>query len=455
MSLVIIEAAVVGIKEAAKLGIVWLVYSSFLREHNREGFLKAFYMGVALASGLALVSFFVPSTLAVKDFLARLIGYVFFLFFLGSVAALYRPAVGVNRKWDAVLGPLAVVLTIVYFSPDIIGSTMFVREIAEMKAAYLPTYVSAATGFALALALTVLALGRFKHNIGRFFGLGQFLLFLSVIKLLGGGIRGFAELSLIPSVQRGVMKFFHDVTHLVLIFFMVPDHPMLSITTWNFIGILFGSNIAIAAVLALLLAPPAMFLYHGLLAPLPEPSEAGTGAERRLLKAAARADRRRKALPVVLFICVILVFWFSGRAEDITRLYNPQPKPVVEDKGIIVIPLTDPTMDIRDGSLHKFSFYHEGESIVIMVIEKPDGKLAVCLDACEICPPEGYGLSGEEVVCIYCRTPIPTDTLGVPGGCNPIPLDVQVTDSEIRIAVKGLLEKWNDVITGKTKEAIR
>jgi hypothetical protein len=411
MSLVIIEAAVVGIKEAAKLGIVWLVYSSFLREHNREGFLKAFYMGVALASGLALVSFFVPSTLAVKDFLARLIGYVFFLFFLGSVAALYRPAVGVNRKWDAVLGPLAVVLTIVYFSPDIIGSTMFVREIAEMKAAYLPTYVSAATGFALALALTVLALGRFKHNIGRFFGLGQFLLFLSVIKLLG--------------------------------------------TTWNFIGILFGSNIAIAAVLALLLAPPAMFLYHGLLAPLPEPSEAGTGAERRLLKAAARADRRRKALPVVLFICVILVFWFSGRAEDITRLYNPQPKPVVEDKGIIVIPLTDPTMDIRDGSLHKFSFYHEGESIVIMVIEKPDGKLAVCLDACEICPPEGYGLSGEEVVCIYCRTPIPTDTLGVPGGCNPIPLDVQVTDSEIRIAVKGLLEKWNDVITGKTKEAIR
>jgi uncharacterized membrane protein len=331
---------------------------------------------------------------------------------------------------------------------------MFVREMYEMKGDRAGVYVMAAIGFALPVAAAVLVLGKVRERLGAFFGLAQLLLFLSVVKLLGSGVSGFAELSLIPTVQRGVMKFVHDFVHQVLVFVMVPDHPLLQTTVWNTIGILFGSNIGLMVALVVLLLPPVMFLSHSFLDPLPEPPQAETGAERRAFRATVRASRRKRALPAALFVAVILVSWFGSIGGDISSLYTPASKPVVEDKGFVIIPLTDPTMDLRDGMIHKFALSTEGETIGIMVIQKPDGKLAVCLDACEICPPEGYGQTEGHVVCVYCMTPIPLDTLGKPGGCNPIPLEAQITDTQIRIEVAEIQKKWMEVLSGETKEGI-
>ncbi len=332
---------------------------------------------------------------------------------------------------------------------------MFIRDVYEMKGGHAATYASAVAGFIVPLVIAGLLLRKVRGRLGEFFGIAQLLLFLAVIKLIAGGVEGFAELSLIPSVQRGVMKFVHDVVHQTLVFVMVPDHPLLKTTVWNFIGVFFGANIALLITLTILLLPPLMFLNHSLLDPLPEPSGAASGAERRAYKAAVRADRRKKAVPAAIFVAVILVFWFAGVGGEVSRLYNPTPKPVVEDKGLVVIPLTDPTMDIMDGSVHKFVLSRDGVDIRIMVLKKPDGKLAVMLDACEICSPEGYGQTEGHVVCIYCRTPIPVETLGKPGGCNPIPLEAQVTDRDIRISVSEIGSKWDKVISGKTKEGIR
>jgi uncharacterized membrane protein len=127
----------------------------------------------------------------------------------------------------------------------------------------------------------------------------------------------------------------------------------------------------------------------------------------------------------------------------------------VEDKGAIVLPLTDPTMDISDGRVHKFSVARGAEVITFLVIKRPDGRLAVCLDACEICPPEGYGQGEGDLVCLYCMTPIPLDTVGRPGGCNPIPLEAEVTESAIRVSVDELDRKWRFVKSGESKEGLR
>lgn len=457
MSLFIIEAAVIGIKEAVKLGAVWLVFSAFLSAANKQKLIIPFYLGVLLTLLISIASLFVQPGLLTGDVLVRLIGYTFFIFFLGSAAALYQ-SFGVRLlklKGNMPLKFIIVLLTVFYFSPDLIGSCMFIRELSLMKEIYLPTYLSAAVGFGLSLALAAIGLRRFRGFAGRFFGIGQFLLFLSLVKLLGGGIKGFAELSLIPSVERGVMKFVHDVVHQIFVFLMVPDHPLLKTTVWNFIGVFFGSTFATAVVLLLLLAPAMVFLYHSFTSPVPEPAGTMVAAEKRKIKASLRADRRRKAVPVAIFICVVLVSWFSAKGERMSRLYNPKPRPVVEDKGTLVIPFTDPTMDIMDGRLYKFSLLLEEDNIVILVVRKPDGKLAACLDACEICPPEGYGQTEGEVICIYCMTPIPIETLGKPGGCNPIPLKAAVTDNDIRIDIKEIALKWQDVKTGKAKEQIR
>jgi|Deesub1362A_J573_1020465.scaffolds.fasta_scaffold00013_222 hypothetical protein len=458
MSLFIVEAVVIGFKEALKLALVWLVFSAFLLEQNRQKLIIPFYWGVFLTFLLSLVSFFIHPDLFVKDVFARLIGYTFFVFFIGSVAALYQSS-GVRlfrfRLNDTILRPVVLLLTVFYFLPDIVGSSLFIRELSLMKESYAPVYVSALTGFVVTLAAVVAVAGRFRRTLGKFFGIAQFLLFLSVVKLLGGGIKGFAELSLIPSVERGVIKFVHDVVHQTFVFLMVPDHPLLRVTVWNFIGILFSSSFALWIVLLVVLTPPVMFLYRSFTARIPEPEGVLTGAEKRKIKASIKRDRLRKAVPVAFFVCIILVSWFSGRGEQVSRFYNPKPKPVVEDKGVVIIPLTDPAMDLMDGKLHKFSLLRGEDTVVIIVIKKPDGKLAVCLDACEICPPEGYGQIEDNVVCIYCRTPIPIETLGQKGGCNPIPLKATMTDRDIRIDVSEIDRLWQDVRAGKTKEIVK
>ncbi len=457
MSLFIIEAAVVGLKEALKLWVVWLVLSAYLKDRGAPRLTRAFHLGIALTTALFAVSFAISSDPYVRVMLSRLTGYTFFIFFISSIAALLestgtRLFAGLKPPYG-ILRPLTALSTVFYFSPDIIGSSMFIRELSEMKGAYAAVYLSGFAGFALPFILTALTLCKYRGSrtaaiaaIAPYFGTAQFLLFLSMVKLLGGGIKGFAEFSLIPMVQRGVMKFFHDFVHQTFVFLMVPDHPLLATTVWNFIGIFFGPNIAMAASLFILLLPPAMFLYKS----LPTKAEAGdygsaTGAERRKLMASVRADRRKKAVPVVGFIALILIFYFSGGAGEVSRLYNPKPKPVVEDKGVIIIPLTDPTMDLMDGMLHKFSFAAEGKTMNLLIIKKPDGKLALCLDACEICPPEGYGQREGHVVCIYCMTPIPVETLGRPGGCNPIPVNASITEKDIRVDVAEIIGKWQKV----------
>ena len=69
-------------------------------------------------------------------------------------------------------------------------------------------------------------------------------------------------------------------------------------------------------------------------------------------------------------------------------------------------------------------------------------------------PPDGYGLTAGNVVCIYCMTPIPIETLGREGGCNPIPLEAAISDTDIRITVEEIDRMWKRVLSGEFREGI-
>lgn len=461
-SFVVYEAVAVGFKEGFKIGIVWLVFYSCLVLNDTKNLIRPFYAGLFFAAAVSFFSLFLLQWVDVKEYLSNIISMSFALFLVSSAAALYhvsevklfRPFQGLEKN-RAFMNAAVFLLTVLFFSPDSMGSTLYLKELSFMKDTRFMAYISGLTGFLPAIAIFLIIMRFFKpYWVGSFFSFPQLLLFLSIVKLLGGGIKGIAELSLIPSVQRGFMKFMHDFIHQTFVLIMVPDHPLLSKTTWNFIGMFFGPNIASVASLFILLFFPLMFIYYSLFKPLPEP-EAQTGAERRKIKYLILSDRRKKALPVILFVSLIFVTWFSQGSESVSRLYNPKPKPVVEDKGLVMIPVNDPTMDLKDGALHKFSLNVQGEELRIIIIRKSNDVISVCLDACEICPPEGYGQREDQVVCIYCNTPIPVSTLGEPGGCNPIPLTASVDDRFVRIEVGEILKKWEYVKTGRSKEGIR
>ncbi len=470
-----VEAKLLGLKEGLKVAVVWLVLYSYLVKKDRNSLIKYFNAGIVISLIITIILLLMPQVVSSKQILTNIVASSFALFFIWSAAALFH-ASGTNlfrplqaeaegnspagdnhyllsREWTG--GALIFIATIVFFAPDSLGSLLFLKEFAFMRDAVVLTYVYACLGFIIPIVILFVIIKYYKpYGIGNYFDFPQLLLFLAIVKLLGSGTKGFAEMSLIPSVQRGFMKFVHDVIHQVLVLFMVPDHPLLKTTVWDFIGVFFGANLASYASLLILLLFPFMFIYFSMFRPLPEP-DVQKSVQRRKIKSIMLSERRKKAVPVFLFICLVLIAWFVKRGEIVSQIYEPEPRPVFVEQGSIVIPLKDPSMDLMDGMLHKFSYVHEGEEMRIMVIKKPGQSLSVSLDACEICPPEGYGQREDHVVCLYCKTPITVDTLGKPGGCNPIPLGAWYDSSFIRIQLDEVIGKWGVVKAGKGGESIR
>jgi high-affinity iron transporter len=91
-----------------------------------------------------------------------------------------------------------------------------------------------------------------------------------------------------------------------------------------------------------------------------------------------------------------------------------------------------PLAQVSDGDLHRFQAQENGTSVRFWLYQKPDGKIATVLDACEICGAVGFYKSASGVVCKNCAAPINPQSVGAKGGCNPIPLKAtQTADSVI------------------------
>jgi high-affinity iron transporter len=81
-----------------------------------------------------------------------------------------------------------------------------------------------------------------------------------------------------------------------------------------------------------------------------------------------------------------------------------------------------PAASVSDGNLHRYAVDDQGVHVRFIIIQKPDRGFAVSYDACQICGTQGYYQKGSEVICKNCESAIVISTIGVPGGCNPIPL---------------------------------
>ena len=89
---------------------------------------------------------------------------------------------------------------------------------------------------------------------------------------------------------------------------------------------------------------------------------------------------------------------------------------------------------VNDGHLHRFAYTAEnGTQMRYIVIRKSESAYGVALDACDICGPSGYYERDGQVVCILCDVVMNIGTIGMPGGCNPVPLAHEISDGKIVI----------------------
>ncbi len=456
------EPFLFGIKEGAVVALALWVILSFRPFRDKKAYRASLGLSLLFLAFLSGAMLFGGVPEGAPEFLRNLAGYIFGILYLGSAAALYRESEeggeGENslRRIFYLILPLPLfVFFVLYFGTGMLGGVIYLRELARLKGLGTIAYVFAGSGFLITSALAVVVMKKVGFLSPRFLGFPQTLLLLGLILLFGGGTGDGLEFTLIPAVQSGVMKFVHDFVHQTFLLLMVPDHPILSVTAWNFIGFIFRETAGLWLSLLIFIVPLGVFLKRSLTAPVPVPEGIRQGPLRRKIIKDVKDRRWLRSLTIVLFMITVSVLWFQEKGEVGVSFYSPDPIPVTAEGGKIIIPISSPAWDLRDGMLHKFVTSLDGEDVRVLVMRKPDGTLAVGLDACEICPPRGYVQGENHLVCLYCRTPIALESLGSKGGCNPIPLDAVVTDREILIEVKDLRLKWEMVKTGKTKERLR
>jgi len=261
------------------------------------------------------------------------------------------------------------------------------------------------------------------------------------------------RLDLFAPLTMRVMKFAHDFVHQFFESMLIPDHMFFTSRLWDFVGLFFGNGIGFWGAVIIWFTPGVLIVVALNLEPLPLVASFRQGAKRRALVAAALRTRRLR-----LVVPAIALLACSGSLYEslFPKVEYWDPKPIVisaTPSGEIIIPVKG-DVELEDGKLHKYLFKQGGTEARFFIMLTPDGKLTAVLDACSICKPDGYGQNEGVVICYYCKTLIPLETVGKPGGCNPVPLPFSVKSDGVHIDAITLVNIWNDTAqsTSRVKE---
>jgi high-affinity iron transporter len=259
-------------------------------------------------------------------------------------------------------------------------------------------FIGTVLGVGVAVVFGVMFVkGSVRINLQKFFRVTTVILIFVAAQLVVSGLHELSENGVLPSSKRE----------------MALIGPIVRNDMFFFVTIL-----ALAALMVLLEAKRRQ--------PLPEPASA---AERR--KAAWSARRERLWMMSVYassFVFIVLITAEFIYAKSVSALSPATEVTFVNGKATI------PLKQIYDGDLHRFQAREKGVDVRFFLYQKPDGKIATVFDACEICGAVGFFKSSAGVICKNCAAPINPQSVGMAGGCNPIPLQATVTDDSIIIS---------------------
>lgn len=266
------------------------------------------------------------------------------------------------------------------------AETVLILSAVTLESSALQSFLGTLLGVLAAIIFGVMFVkGTVKINLQKFFRVTTVILFFVAAQLLVSGLHELSEYGVLPSSKRE----------------MALIGPIVS-NEWFF----FVTIVALAAMMVLFEArrrqPQAM----------PE-----SAAEKR--KASWSAQRERMWMTAVFassFIFIVLVTAEFIYAKSVSAL-SPATQ-VSFTHGEISIPLAQ----VSDGDLHRYEAREDGTEVRFLLYQKPDGKVVAVFDACEICGPVGFFKGPNGLVCKNCASPINSQSVGTPGGCNPIPL---------------------------------
>ena len=275
--------------------------------------------------------------------------------------------------------------------------TVLILGAVSLNSTELLSFLGTLSGVTVAILFGVMFVkGSVRINLQKFFRVTTAILFFVAAQLIISGLHELSENGVLPS-SREEMALIGPIVRNDLFFFV--------------------TIVALAALMVL------FEVQRRQPAVLPD-----SPAERRKALWSARRER----LWMVSVYASSFLFILMVTAEFIYAKSVSAPSPATDvtfQGGQVSIPLAQ----IADGDLHRFAAKENGTEVRFWLYKKPDGKVATVFDACQICGPVGFYKGPNGVVCKNCAAPINGQSVGMTGGCNPIPLRAEQTADAVVI----------------------
>jgi len=400
-----LQSFIITLREGVEAALIVGITLAYLTKIGRQELRKTVYAALAAAFlGSIGVAVVISRTHLNEDVFEGWIMLVAAFFVITMVIFMMKTGRRLKGEIEGKVGLLAG--NDAWFGLFVFIFLMVLREGAEtvlmlagvsLNSTALMSFLGTLLGVVAAIAFGVMFVkGSVRINLQTFFRITTAIMFLVAAQLVITGLHELSESGVIASSKRE----------------MAIIGPIVS-NEWFFFVTIF----ALAAL---------MILFE---AKRREPVLASASpAERR--KAAWSARRERMWMISVLTFSFVFIALITAEFVYAKSVSNLSPATEVTfTNGRVSISLAQ----IADGDLHRFQAQENGTAIRFWLYQKPDGKVATVLDACEICGSVGFYKGPNGVVCKNCAAPINPQSVGTAGGCNPVPLKATQTADAVII----------------------
>ena len=401
-----LQAFIITLREGVEAALIVGITMAYLAKIGRNDLRKSVYaaLAAAFAGSVALAALLsrLKWNQDIFEGWVMLVAAVFvvtmIIFMMKTGRKLKREIegkIGLFAREDAWIGLFAFVFLMVLREGV---ETVLILSAVTLNSSELLSFIGTVLGVVAAVLFGVMFVkGSVKINLQKFFRITTAILFLVAAQLVISGLHELSENGVLPSSRQE----------------MAVIGPIVRNDLFFFITIL---------VLA------ALMVLFEMKSRQPVALPAAGAARRKALWSA----RREKLWMASVYICsfVFIVMVTAGFIYEKSASALSPATEVTFVNGKVSIPLKT----IYDGELHRFSAQENGLEVRFFLYQKPDGKVATVFDACEICGAVGFYKGSQGVICKNCAAPINPQSVGMPGGCNPVPLKAEITGDAVIVS---------------------
>lgn len=413
-----LEQLIITLREGIEAALIIAIALAYLRKVGRADLIRMVYIALLSALGVSLGGAILLTRMHLSGtgFEDRFEGWLMLIaavFVFTMVYWMSKASKHIKQEIEQSMARNTSALGIFLFVFFMVlregVETVLMLTAVSLNSTELMAWLGSVLGLALAILFAIAFVkGSIRINLGRFFRLTTVILFVIAGQLMLTGVHELSESGVLPS-SRTEMAMVGPIVRNDVFFFIV----VLGLATFLLIRERQKSLAAAAAAQGA--------------------ESESSAAMRRKAASSARAERRWNVLAwsaALVFMVLISADYIYARNA---RALSPAVQ-VEASNGVVELPVSQ----VADGMLHRYEVATPDGGVRFFAIRRPDGSIAVNLDACQICGPLGYYQRGNMLYCRNCDAPINVSSLGAVGGCNPIPLRYQQVGSNIRILISTL-----------------